>query len=171
MTITALTDDNALSAECLALVGTSLPAGGTVTCTYPVSHSEAGTYDNTALVTVEDNEGNTASDTDDATVTVTDLQPTVELTKTADPLTLPEPGGDFVFTLTIHNPSPEAVTITALTDDNALSAECLALVGTSLAPGGTVTCTYPVSHSEAGTYDNTAFVTVEDNEGNTASDS
>ncbi len=84
---------------------------------------------------MEDNEGNTASDTDDATVTVTDLQPTVELTKTADPQTLPEPGGVFTYTLTIHNSSAEAVTITALTDDNTLSAECLALVGTSLARG------------------------------------
>jgi len=35
----------------------------------------------------------------------------------------------FNFTLSIHNTSPEAVMITALTDDNALSAECLALVG------------------------------------------
>ncbi len=119
---------------------------------------------------VQDNEGNTASDSDDETVTVSDELPTVELTKTADPLTLPEPGGVFTYTLTIHNSSAEAVTITALTDDNALSAECLALVGTSLPAGGTVTCTYSVSHSEAGTYDNTAFVTVEDNEGNTASD-
>ncbi len=107
---------------------------------------------------------------DDATVTVTDEQPTVELTKTADPLTLPEPGGLFTYTLSIHNSSAEAVTITALTDDNALSAECLALVGTSLPAGGTVTCTYSVSHSEAGTYDNTASVDVQDNEGNTASD-
>ena len=51
----------ACSAECTALVGTSIPAGGTVSCTYAVTHTEAGSYANTASVTVADNEGNTAS--------------------------------------------------------------------------------------------------------------
>ena len=159
-----------MSAECTALVGTSIPAGGTVSCTYAVTHTEAGSYANTASVTVKDNENNTATDTDDETVTVTDVLPTVDLTKSALPTTLPEPGGDFVFTLSIHNTSVEAVTIDALTDDNALSAECTALVGTSIPAGGTVSCTYAVTHTEAGSYANTASVTVEDNENNTATD-
>jgi len=71
VTITAITDDNPLSAGCLALVGTSIPAGGSVSCTYDVTHTEAGTYNNTASVTVRDNEGNTASASDDETVAVT----------------------------------------------------------------------------------------------------
>ena len=50
-----------------------------------VTHTEAGSYANTASVTVKDNEGNTASDTDGETVTVTDVLPTVDLTKTAAP--------------------------------------------------------------------------------------
>ena len=170
VTITSLTDSNALSAECQALIGTSIPAGGTVSCTYTVTHTEAGSYDNTASVTVKDNEGNTASDTDDETVTVTDVMPAVDLTKTADPLTLAEPGGVFVFTLTITNNSVEAVTITSLTDTNALSAECQALIGTTLAAGGSTACTYTVTHTEAGTYPNTASVSVLDNESNPASD-
>ena len=102
-----------MSAECQALIGTSIPAGGTVSCTYTVTHTEAGSYDNTASVTVKDNEGNTATDTDDETVTVTDVLPTVDLTKSAAADYLAEPGGDFVFTLSIHNTSVEAVTITS----------------------------------------------------------
>ena len=45
----------------------------------------------------------------------------------------PEPGGVFNFTLTIKNLSPEAVSITALTDSYALPAACTDLVGDSLA--------------------------------------
>ena len=170
VTITALTDTNALSAECQALIGTTLAVGASTACTYTVTHTEAGVYPNTANVTVQDNEGNSASDEATASVGVTDILPVVDLTKTADPLTLPEPGGAFNFTLSIKNTSVEAVTITALTDTNALSDACKALVGTSIPAGGTVSCTYTVSHTEAGSYDNTASVTVKDNEGNPASD-
>jgi len=170
VTITALTDDNPLSASCTALVGTSLAAGASTSCTYTASHSDAGTYNNTASVTVEDNEGSTASDTTSASVTVTDTPPSVALDKSAAPATLAEPGGDFTFTLTITNTSTEAVTITALTDDNPLSPECTALVGTSLAAGASTSCSYTTSHTDAGTYTNTASVTVQDNEGSTASD-
>ena len=170
VTITALTDDNPLSAECNALVGTSLAAGGSASCTYTVTHTEARSYPNTAQVTVQDNEGNSASDTDSASVSVTDVLPTVDLVKSAVPATLPEPGGAFTYTLTITNTSIELMTITGLTDDNGLSAECLALIGTSIPAGGTASCTYTVAHAEAGTYPNNASVTVQDNETNSASD-
>ena len=136
--ITDLTDTNALSAECLALIGTELAAddnaaGGPdqVSCTYTVSHTNTGSFENTAEVTVTDDENNDASDEDTETVTVTNVDPTVSITKSASPSTLPEPGGVFTFTLTIHNTSVEPVEITDLTDTNALSAECLALIGTS----------------------------------------
>jgi hypothetical protein len=176
--ITALTDTQSAAtdfSECEALVNTWLPAGESTTCTYTVAHTDAGAYDNTASVTVADNEGNDASDFDDETVTVTDVEPTVELVKSADPIALPEPGGDFEFTLTITNTSVEPVEITELTDTNALSTECLALIGTVLSPfgteGDTVSCAYTLTHTDPGVYENTASVTVVDNEGNDASDS
>ncbi len=168
VTITGLGDTNTLSPEnspeCLALVGTTLTPGQSVSCSYPITHTDAGTYENTAEVTVADNEGNPAGDTDDETVTVTDVAPSVTIVKSASPTTLPEPGGVFTFTLTITNTSVETVTITALTDDNALSAECLALIGTTLAAGASTSCTYSVPHTDAGSYPNTASVTVKDNE-------
>ena len=88
----------------------------------------------------------------------------------AFPTTMPEPGGDFLFTLDITNDSVEQVTITTLTDDNALSDKCLTLIGTTLAAGASTSCQYTVSHTEAGIYPNTASVTVKDNENNAASD-
>ncbi len=164
--ITALTDTNALSAECTALVGTFLAAGASTSCSYTVTHTEFGSYENTASVTVKDNEGNSDTATDTETVTVTDVKPDVALDKTVTPATLAEPGGVFTFTLTITNNSVETVEITALTDTNALSAECTALVGTFLAAGASTSCSYTVTHTEFGSYENTASVTVKDNEGN-----
>ncbi len=171
VTITALSDDNPLPAACTNLIGDPLAAGASTSCTYSVTHTDAGTYPNTASVTVEDNEGSPASANDGESVTVTDVLPTVTLDKSVDIASLPEPGGTFTFTLTITNTSVEPVTISALTDTNALSPACNALVGTSLAPAATTSCTYTTSHTDAGTYPNTASVTVTDNEGSSASDS
>ena len=56
----------------------------------------------------------TATASDDETVTVTDVAPTVSLVKSASPTTLAEPGGDFVFTLDVTNTSFESVTITGV---------------------------------------------------------
>ena len=177
VTITDLTDTQSGATDfsaCAALVGTVLTPGEVTSCQYTVNHSDAGSFDNTASVTVQDNEGNPASDSDDETVTVTDVLPTVTLVKDANPTTLPEPGGDFLFTLTITNTSVEDVTITDLTDTQSGSTDfsaCAALVGTVLTPGGMTSCQYTVNHSDAGSFDNTASVTVQDNEGNPASDS
>ena len=170
VTITALTDDHTLSAGCLALVGQTLAPGASKSCTYQVSFTDAGTYPNTAEVSVVDDEGTEAGDDDDATVTVTDVLPTVTLDKVVvGYASKPEPGGDFTFRLTITNPSVESVTIDALTDSNALSQACLDLIGDSLAPGASVSCQYLVGHADPGTYPNTASVTVSDDEGHDAS--
>ena len=42
-------------------------------------------------------------------MTVTDVKPTVTLTKAVDQTTLPEPGGTFNYTLTVTNTSLEPV--------------------------------------------------------------
>ena len=169
VTIDALTDTNALSQACLDLIGDSLAPGASVSCEYPVGHADPGTYPNTASVTVSDDEGHEANDTDDASVAVSDVPPTVEITKSVDDDSKPEPGGTFTFTLVIENVSNESVTITDLTDSNALSQDCLDLIGTVLAPAGeqgsSVSCTYDVDHAVPGTYPNTATVTVEDDDG------
>jgi len=75
----------------VALVGTTLAVDETKTCTYSVTHTEAGTYPNTASVTVKDNENNTATDSDNKTVTVTDVLPTIAVDKTANPTSVSEP--------------------------------------------------------------------------------
>ena len=87
-----------------------------------MTHTEAGSYANTASVTVRTTR-TTRPRNDNETVTVTDVLPTVDLTKTVDPADLPEPGGVFDFTLTItnrlgrsgddHDPRPTTTPLTA----------------------------------------------------------
>ena len=50
-------------------------------------------HKNVFTAKAEDNEENEASDTADATVTFTDVLPAIEVTKVANPTSVPEPGG------------------------------------------------------------------------------
>jgi len=118
----------------------------------------------------------------DVTCTITndDIPTTVDLTKSASPSTYGEPGGEFTFTLTIHNTSRQGVTITNLTDTQQGATDfsgCSALIGTFLAaddgvPGGLdeKNCTYVVPHANAGVYNNIANVLVTGENGIQASD-
>ena len=150
VTITALTDDYPLSAEAMALVGQTIPVGGSVSATYEVDKSEAGTYNNTANVTVKDNEGNPASDSDNETVTVTDVLPTLAVDKSVTPASKPEPGGSFDYAVKVTNTSPEAVTLTHVEDDKygvIYDGESI-----TLGPGESKIFPFSMTHTEAGVY-------------------
>jgi hypothetical protein len=117
-----------------------------------------------------DPEGHSASDSDDATVNFTDVLPDVGLTKVANP-TAAKYTGDLVdYTLTITNVGVESFIIDSFVDDKfTLSSECLALIGTTLAPAASVSCTLLdklVSGSPGGSFINTATVVGKDNENN-----
>ncbi len=140
---------------------------------FTMDHTEAGQYDNTAEATAVDNDGSSASDDDDATALVGDVGPVVDLDKTVDVSVLPEPGGDFTFTLTIKNVEIEPFTITSLTDTNLTEpypAAVAALIGQTIDPGGELSASYTLTHAEAGVYDNVAVVEVMDNEESTDTD-
>ncbi|MEZ4597177.1 MAG: hypothetical protein R3C32_10365 [Chloroflexota bacterium] len=128
----------------------TIPVGGSYSCTVPESLlGEAGdTESDTVTVTAEDDEGNVVTDTDAATFTITDLIPQIAVDKTATPATVPEPGGDVTFTVTVSNDSPEQVTQLTLDDDvygdldghgSCVTPVVLAPVGQ---PGDTYACTF-----------------------------
>ena len=175
VTITALTDDNALSEECLALIGTTLDVGGSTSCQYTASHTEAGSYPNTASVTVKDNENNHGhAPPTTTTVTVTDVQPTLTVLKTGGPVaSVNEPGATVVFTFKVTNTAVEPVTIATLTDTD------FTLTGDSRLPGRHRSCRWaagvssPRPSSSPATpptriTSNTFTATATDNDGNTA---
>ena len=135
---------------------------------YTVSHTDVGTFANTASVTVSDNDYiSTGSANATQSVTVTDVKPTIEVTKSASPASLIEPGGLFTYTFVVTNTSVEPVTITGVSD-SVLGPVALPAVVT-LAPGASsAPMTATATYTQAGTYANTVTATAKDNENNVA---
>ena len=96
----------------------------------PFDLAPAATYDCAFTALVDGNAGTVETDTvtasgldddgfdvsasDDADVTITDVLPAISLVKTASPLTLPEPGGTFTFSVTRRQHSVEPVVLDSL---------------------------------------------------------
>ena len=184
VTITSLTDDKFadIDTECLdandaVLVGQTVPAKDSLTCTFSTTltgDAQGDPHVNVVTVVATDDDGGSDTATDDATVGFSDVLPEISVTKTADPTSVPETGADVEFTYTVTNGSAESVTITDLGDDvftNVTgSDDCK--IGTVLAPDGDPgdSCTFTITRfieGDAGGADhvNTFSVTAEDNDG------
>ena len=87
-----------------------------VTCTFVknVSGNAGASITDVVEVTGTDDDGNPVKDDDDATVTITDLPSSIVVTKTANPTSVPQPGGPVTFTVLVRNTSvSDDVTLTA----------------------------------------------------------
>ena len=135
------------------------PAGDTYTCTFTlvVSGNAGEVVDDTVVATVVDNDGTTATDDDDASVEITDVPPTIEVTKDDGGASVAAPGGPVEYTVDVTNTSFEAVTVTSITDsidggdpfdvttpatDPVLETTCA--TGVEIPAGETYTCTFTV---------------------------
>jgi hypothetical protein len=79
--------------------------------------------------------------------------PSITVSKTASPTSRPAPGGSFRFTVTVHNTSTGALTLTSLTDNvyGGLNGKGTCATGATIAAGKTYTCTFPGQfHGTAG---------------------
>ena len=132
VTIDALTDtvfgDLFLRGDCGTLENAELApddnaAGGAdeATCAFTalVSGNAGDSHHNVATVTGHDEDERPVTDKDGAEVDITDVAPSIDVTKTADPTSVPEPGGPVQFTVEVKNTSvsTDPVTITSLVDD------------------------------------------------------
>ncbi len=122
ITIDTLTDSiyGNLNGRGNCAVGQTLAAGASYTCSFSttVTGNAGDSETNIAIVTGTDDDGNDVHASDDATVNITDVPASIVLTKTANPTSLPEPGGPVTFSVIITNTSPaDEVTIETLTDD------------------------------------------------------
>ncbi|HDN78946.1 MAG TPA: hypothetical protein ENG33_00605, partial [Chloroflexi bacterium] len=174
--LTSLVDDvyGSLNGKGTCATGIIIEAnGGEYTCTFQGTFDDAGDYTNTVTATVLDGDGHLAQAYSSASVTVTDVEPGVEVTKSANPTSLPEPGGTVNFTVVVANTSVEEVTLTSLTDSvyGDLDGRGTCSTGGTIAAGDEYTCSFTGSFTEAGTYINTVTAAVQDNEGNSAQDS
>jgi hypothetical protein len=179
VTLTALSDDKfgALNGQGTCATGGSIAAGGSSSCTFTksVSGNVGTTHTNVVSATVQDNDGTSATDTDDASVGFSNVAPTVTVEKTPTPASLPETGGSVSYAVSVTNHAAEAVTLTTLSDNvfGNLNGQGTCATGGSIAAGGTYNCSFSKSLSaqNAGTsHTNVVSATVRDEESSSASD-
>jgi uncharacterized repeat protein (TIGR01451 family) len=141
------------------LIGTTVQPGGQATCTFTrtVSGNAGASVPDTVVVSGTDDDDGQVSANASAVVDVTDVASSLQVTKTPSVSSLPEPGGNVTYTVDIKNTSPtDTLTLTSLTDSvesgapAAPGGTCDALVGTSLAPGATTSCTFTMAVAGAG---------------------
>ena len=187
VTITSLVDNvygnlaTRAGSTCGALIGTTLaPGASSPTCTFTGSFiADAGaSQSDLVTVVVTDSQGTTATDTAKATVSITNVPPTITVVKTANPLSQAAPGGTFTFTVVVNNTSVEAVTVTSLVDNiygnlaTRAGSTCGTVVGSTLAAGASSPpCTFPGNFTGVAGNSQTDIVTaiVVDNDNSTAS--
>jgi len=181
LTITSLVDSvyGNLSTQgtCTTSVGTVLSSGATYTCSFPGTFTGGGgnTLTDTVTATATDSNGTQVTDSADATVTITNATPTIQVIKTASPLTRPSPGGVFTFTTVVTNPGFEPVTLTSLGDSvvGDLNGKGSCAIGAVVAPnGGSYTCSFPGTFTgNAGDIEtDVVTATAVDNEGTVVTD-
>ncbi len=110
--LTDVTVDDPLASDCDSTIG-DLSVGSTsgpYTCTLT---NVTADFTNTATVIGTTPLGGTVTDSDTAAV---DVRPTISVAKTASATSVPEPGADVTYTVTVTNNSNEPVTITSLQD-------------------------------------------------------
>jgi uncharacterized repeat protein (TIGR01451 family) len=197
VTLTGLSDDvfgdlldagnAAVSANsCAGQGGVSIPTGGTFTCSFDGLVSGGfGDPDHVNVVsaTVEDDDGNPASDGDVATVGFASDPPSLTVAKTADPGSVAEAGETVTFTVEVTNDGAEPVTLTALSDDvfgdlldagnAAVSANSCAGADAVIPAGASLSCIFEgfVGGDPGADHVNVVTATVEDDDGETASGS
>ncbi len=188
--ITSITDsvdggspfDVTALADTTCATGVEIAAGDTYTCTFTleVNGNAGDVIDDTVVVTAVDDDDSEATDEDDESVEVTDVEPTIEVSKSGDPTIVQEPGGEVTFTVDVENTSDEPVWITSITDsvEGGVPFDVTALAGTTcatgveIAAGDTYTCTFTleVNGNAGNVIDDTVVVTAVDDDDSEATD-
>ena len=119
ITITSVGDDVYGNLAGACGIPATVQPGATFECSFTrtVQGDAGDRRTDIVTITAQDDEGNRVTEQDDATVTITDVLPALEIDKSANPETLPEPGGTALFRVAITDPSVENVEITSLVDD------------------------------------------------------
>jgi len=123
LTVNSLVDDvhGNLNGQGTCSVPQLLGPGDTYGCSFSAMVTGTGGDYETDTVTAmgSDENGNDVEGSDDATVAITDVLPSITLVKTATPDEVIEPGDEVAFSVLVTNTSvsSDPVTITSLTDD------------------------------------------------------
>ena len=149
VTITSIVDDiyGDLNGRGTCAIGARLATGQTYTCAFSGNFfgNAGAAQTDTITTTGRDDRGQQVVSRTQATVHITDVPPSIRIVKTADPLSRPEPGGIFRFTVVVTNTSFEPITTVSLVDDiyGDLNGRGSCAIGIVLAAnGGSYSCAF-----------------------------
>ncbi len=177
--ITSLVDDihGNLDGQGTCSVPQTIAASGFYQCSFTGNVTGDAGDSETDTVTADgaDDDGNPVSDNDTATVDILDVLPSITVTKTANPITINEPGGSITFTLRIdNNVSAESVNITSIVDDihGNLDGQGTCSVPQSIVASGFYQCTFSANVTGNAGDSETDTITADgaDDDGNPVSD-
>lgn len=184
ITITSLSDDQFgnLNGKGTCAVPQVLQPNGLAGDSYSCAFSESVSgnvgvaHVNLATASGADDDGTPVSAADTANVHFKDVLADISVTKTANPTSVPETGGDVTFTVLVENDSDEPVTLNSLVDDvfGNLHGQGDCSVPQSLAASGQAGASYGCSFSQAvagdyGTFHvDTVTASADDDDGGTA---
>ncbi len=179
VTISSLTDDvyGNLDGKGTCDVPQTIAAGASYSCSFsgPVAGNAGSSHTDVVTASGTDDDGNPVSDEDDATVRITDVGSSILVTKSATPTSLPEPGGNATFDVTVKNTSAvDSVTISSLTDDvyGNLDGKGTCDVPQTLAPGASYDCSFSgaVAGNAGSSHTDVVTASGTDDDGNPVSD-
>lgn len=124
-----------------------IDSGKSYTCTFTafVGGVVRSAHVNEVTVLAVDDEDKTATAKDTATVNIMNSPSSIDVTKTANPVSVQEPGAAVTYTVTVTNKSAvDTVTIDSLVDDQFgnLHGQGTCTVPKTLVPGGSFTCDF-----------------------------
>jgi uncharacterized repeat protein (TIGR01451 family) len=174
--------NTAVSSNTCPTRATLIPVGETFTCQFDgvlVGDASGPDHENTVTAGLEDDDGNSVTDTDVATVTFDDTLPNISVTKTPSQGSVSEPGATVTFTVSVSASASEDLILTSLVDDifgdlldpaNPLvSTNSCTSQSTTIPASGTFTCTFEAfvgGNFGDPAHGNTVTATAEDNERN-----
>ena len=175
VTVSSLVDDvhGDLDGQGTCSVPRTLGAAASTSCTYTAAVNGNAGESQTSTVTASatDDDGNPLSASGTATVSIADVLPLGEVTFTAAPNILTEPGGAVTFTVEVRNRSAaESLSLTSLADDvdGDLDGRGSCAIPQSIAASGSFSCSFTTTVSgDAGDVpERTVTATLSDDEGN-----
>jgi uncharacterized repeat protein (TIGR01451 family) len=179
VTIASLVDSafGNLNGQGTCAVPQTIALNGTYTCQFSktISGNAGATHSNTVTAAGTAANGGPVSAQGSATVTLTNAQPSITVSKSANPSSVTEPGGNVQYTVQINNTSnsQDPVTITSLTDDKFgnLNGQGNCSVPRTIPPGQSTSCTFTKQVQGAGNTTHTNRVTANgaDDEGSAVS--
>lgn len=121
--------------------------GKSYTCSFTalVTGAVNSAHVNEIMVTAVDDDDKSATAKDSALVNIRNVPSSIDVTKTANPVSVPEPGASVNYTVTVTNKSfVDSVTIDALVDDKFgnLNGQGDCALPKNLAPGGSFSCKF-----------------------------